>query len=132
MLKGRGIVVPCRDAEALADTLCEIARNPGGYEAMRQRSAEWASQFSLNGLREALADLLTRWWGFEIAASPDVMAPAGSVARRKENRANDSLPETDCRTNFAHRRNARSRFARDRRRRTGRRQPGQRAPPRPV
>jgi glycosyltransferase involved in cell wall biosynthesis len=77
MLKGRGVIVPRRDAEALAAVLSDIASDPARYDTMRQRSAEWARQFSLNGLRDRLAALLTRHWGVEIAAARGVTAHAG-------------------------------------------------------
>ena len=60
---GRGIVVPPRDAAALAEVIGRVARVPADYAVMRDRAAAWAQRYSLPGLRTALTDLLAAHWG---------------------------------------------------------------------
>jgi len=59
---GRGIVIPSGDVQALTDALCDIAETPQVYMKMSERAAAWAERFSLEGLREALRDLLSDRW----------------------------------------------------------------------
>jgi glycosyltransferase involved in cell wall biosynthesis len=60
--EGRGLVVPPRDVDALLDTLARIAAAPEQYVELGQRAAKWSANYSLEGLREALRDLLSQWW----------------------------------------------------------------------
>jgi glycosyltransferase involved in cell wall biosynthesis len=60
--EGRGVIVPARDSGALAEALARVAANPRGFEVMRRRAAAWASQYSIEGLRDALAGLLQTHW----------------------------------------------------------------------
>jgi len=59
---GRGLLVPPGDAAALAEALGAVAADPAASRAMAGRAASWAQQFSLDGLREALRDLLNAHW----------------------------------------------------------------------
>jgi glycosyltransferase involved in cell wall biosynthesis len=59
---GRGLTLPPGDAEELTRCLLDIARNPERYDKMRGSAAEWAQQFSLEGLREAIRKLLLASW----------------------------------------------------------------------
>lgn len=61
--EGRGIVVPPRDRDALVAALRQIGSSPDEYRAMSQRAAVWGQRHSLEDLREALGELLSRWWG---------------------------------------------------------------------
>lgn len=70
---GRGITVPPGDATALASVLRQIASAPSAYEPMRAKAATWAQQFSLEGVREALRELLERHWATKLA--PRLEAP---------------------------------------------------------
>jgi glycosyltransferase involved in cell wall biosynthesis len=63
MLDGRGVVLPTGSPEEIADGLRRVWLDPGAFAAMRARAAAWATQYSLEGLRQALADLLTERWG---------------------------------------------------------------------
>jgi glycosyltransferase involved in cell wall biosynthesis len=67
---GRGEVVPPGDAAALAEVLRRIVRNPEAYADTRGRAAAWARPYSLEGLREALRDLLTERWGVAFSRTP--------------------------------------------------------------
>ncbi len=60
--EGRGLVVPPRAVTALADSLAKIAAAPEQYLEMGQRAAAWSARYSLEGLREALRELLSRSW----------------------------------------------------------------------
>lgn len=62
MLAGRGIVVPAGDHERLADELEKIARSPEHYRSMREAAASWSQRHSLEGLGEALRELLAERW----------------------------------------------------------------------
>src|SRR5262249_54699140 len=62
MLEGRGILTERGSPEEIADALASIAANPAGYTTMSHRAAEWAHQFSLETLRDALRDLLADQW----------------------------------------------------------------------
>ena len=66
MLEDRGYTVKPGDAAALADALVAIASDPVRYQALSRNSREWARQYSLEGLREALRGLLSRSWNMEL------------------------------------------------------------------
>lgn len=59
--EGRGLVVPPRDVEALATAL-RRASDPGEAAAIRARAAPFGQRYSLEDLREALRELMARWW----------------------------------------------------------------------
>lgn len=59
--EGRGLVVPPRDAEALAAALRRAA-DPGEAAAIRARAAPFGQRYSLEDLREALRGLMEKWW----------------------------------------------------------------------
>lgn len=69
---GRGIIVPVRDTVRLTEALTRIAANPEEFEQMRRQASEWARQYSLEGLRDALEQLLLTKW----------RVPAGSLRGR--------------------------------------------------
>jgi glycosyltransferase involved in cell wall biosynthesis len=75
---GRGYVVPPRDPEALADVLNLIAGSED-LTPLRTKAAEWACRYSLEGLREAIRQLLETAW--EVRLRP--------VSRL----TNDAIPE---------------------------------------
>ena len=64
--KGRGLVVPPGDANALAGVLREIATCPEKYEETRTRASQWAQKFTIDHLRIALGELMTAHWGVPI------------------------------------------------------------------
>lgn len=60
--EGRGLTIPPGDADALATCLRQIVADPARYQAMAQRAAAWSRKYSLEGLRDALRQLLNRCW----------------------------------------------------------------------
>jgi glycosyltransferase involved in cell wall biosynthesis len=68
--EGRGIVVPPGDVEALSNALEDIIQHPAKYESMGVNAAGWARQYSLDGLREAIGQLLSEHWGVDLPAGP--------------------------------------------------------------
>ncbi|HEY6990114.1 MAG TPA: glycosyltransferase [Bryobacteraceae bacterium] len=78
LAEGRGFVVPPGNSEELARCLVEIARNPRYCDRMRRAAVEWAQQFSLEGLREAIGKLLLASW--------KQSAPAAGIVPIKEKR----------------------------------------------
>ena len=61
--QGRGIVIDPRDAATLAGTIQQIAEAPETYQSISASAAEWAQRYSLEALRDALRELLSRRWG---------------------------------------------------------------------
>lgn len=72
--EGRGLVVPPGDASALADAL-NCASNPVVRAGAGRRAAAWAQRYSLEGLREALRELLRERWGVALADAGGTGAP---------------------------------------------------------
>jgi glycosyltransferase involved in cell wall biosynthesis len=65
MLRGRGILLPTGSAEEIAMALLHLARDPACFKPLTKSAAEWATKYSLEGLRDALVDLLVARWGLE-------------------------------------------------------------------
>ena len=63
MLEGRGFAVTPRDENGLTAALLRIADSPDRLAPMRQAAAVLAQRYSLEGLRDALRDLMSEWWG---------------------------------------------------------------------
>jgi glycosyltransferase involved in cell wall biosynthesis len=80
--EGRGIAVPPGDAEALAGALRRVVQDPEGCRGLRTRAAEWAQRHTLEGLREALRELLSARWG-EPLQSGSVQIRAGAAETRQ-------------------------------------------------
>ena len=68
--EGRGLLVPPRDVEALCKALQHLAENPQESAAMALRAAAWAQRYSIDGLREALRELMAHWWGLAAVPGP--------------------------------------------------------------
>ena len=60
---GRGLLVEPGDAGALAGTLRQVVRDVTEAAQISGRAAVWARRFTLEGLGEALRDLLEERWG---------------------------------------------------------------------
>lgn len=76
LAEGRGLVIEPRDENALTQALQKIAQSGSDFLPMRARAAEWAQQYSLEGLREALRALMMKHWRVEWPA-PALEKPAG-------------------------------------------------------
>jgi glycosyltransferase involved in cell wall biosynthesis len=78
----RGLIVAPRDVEALTSSLRQIAVSPEAYESMRARAANWAQEYSLEGLRESLREMLSTRWRTPIGNLPqsDDSTPRPSAA----------------------------------------------------
>ncbi len=63
---GRGITIPPGNTMALAAALRRLVLNPEEMRLMRAKAALWAQQFSLEGLRQAICDLLNERWGVHL------------------------------------------------------------------
>jgi len=63
MLANRGVLLENGTPAEIATALQEVAGNPSRYELLMQSGSAWARQFSLEGLRDAIRDLLVREWG---------------------------------------------------------------------
>jgi glycosyltransferase involved in cell wall biosynthesis len=77
--EGRGIIIPPKNVEALVQALSHVAENQEESAGMGARSAAWAQKYSLEGLRNALRELLTRTWGVNLV--PPVSEPAAPEAK---------------------------------------------------
>lgn len=60
--ENRGLTVPAGDVAALTDALRRVADAPTRFLCMSRTAAAWAEQFSLEGLREAIRELLADRW----------------------------------------------------------------------
>ena len=67
---GRGLVCSPGDADALADHLRWLAAHPAEADEMAARATRWGRQYSLEGLRSALTELLRDAWQVDLAG-PD-------------------------------------------------------------
>jgi glycosyltransferase involved in cell wall biosynthesis len=72
---GRGIVINIDDETELAEALRRIAKDRQSFESMRHAAAAWAQAYSLEGLREALRELLVRTWELPRGFSPQQPRP---------------------------------------------------------
>lgn len=61
--KGRGLMVSPGSVTELRDALLWMAENPTEANCMRIEAAKWAQKYSLEGLREALRNLMSDRWG---------------------------------------------------------------------
>ncbi len=64
--KPRGLVIQPGDAKALAETLRQIISQPLEHFEIGKDAAAWSGNYSLEGLREALRDLLSKHWQIPI------------------------------------------------------------------
>jgi hypothetical protein len=68
MLRGRGVLMTSGSAEEIAAALVAIANDPPRYHGLMKDASLWARQYSLEGLRDALAVLLSREWNVKVGA----------------------------------------------------------------
>jgi glycosyltransferase involved in cell wall biosynthesis len=79
MLEGRGILLPRGTGAEIAEAFAAIAGAPAQYQEQMRAAAEWARQFSLEGLREALANLLAQRWRMPRTVFPLRVPPLANV-----------------------------------------------------
>jgi glycosyltransferase involved in cell wall biosynthesis len=90
MLEGRGIVLKSGTPREIADALQRIAERPEEFDVMRQQASTWARQYSLDGLREALRDVLNRHWEVSLP-SPKTRVSQKACGVYESNRCTASL-----------------------------------------
>jgi glycosyltransferase involved in cell wall biosynthesis len=78
MLRGRGRLLPAGSAAEIADALFDVTREPERHLALARQGAQWAASFSLEGLREALGELLHSQWGFVPRTAAAVVPSRGA------------------------------------------------------
>ena len=66
MLSRRGVLLERGDGSEIAAALEAVTSDPTSYDEQRQRALEWSREYSLDGLRRALAELLEREWDVEL------------------------------------------------------------------
>lgn len=76
MLHGRGLTVPVDNPTALAEALWQISHDPQQYRQLSLAAGEWAQQYSLDGLRDALGNMLAQSWQLPALrpSPPDVVS----------------------------------------------------------
>ncbi|MEO8074725.1 MAG: glycosyltransferase [Acidobacteriota bacterium] len=79
MLSGRGILLDTGSPEEIAGALRGIVAAPERYDPVMRAASGWARQFSLDGLRDAIAELLAARWKLPERAAPAVEQPAWRV-----------------------------------------------------
>lgn len=72
MLAGRGRVFHAGCADSLAAEILTVAGDEALYRRLSRESARWAQQYSIEKLRDALAELLADRWGAQPAKEPAV------------------------------------------------------------
>ena len=76
MLNGRGILLPTGQTDEFAAAIRSVVEDPNRYQAMSRDASIWSRQYSLDGLRAALADLLEQQW--QVSLSRPDRIPASS------------------------------------------------------
>ena len=62
LLRDKGYVFPVDDIRALVGCLRLAIQEPGEYQRLSRLAASWAQNYSIEGLRDALQELLSRKW----------------------------------------------------------------------
>lgn len=62
MLNNRGVLLETGTVDEIAAALQQVATQPERFEPLMRNATIWARQYSLEGLRDALAELLSREW----------------------------------------------------------------------
>lgn len=66
MLENRGVLLADGSPPEIADALSKIAADPEGFRQKSQLAADWSRRYSIDGLRDALRDLLVRQWDVKL------------------------------------------------------------------
>ncbi len=80
MLDGRGIVIEAVTPESIKDAISEALDNEERADQLRAKAAEWAAGFSLQGLRDALAELLSERWQVDIEVTSTKADEGGTTS----------------------------------------------------
>ncbi len=80
MLRDRGILLNSGTPQEIAAALQLVAQRPGDFNDMRRNASMWARQYSLEGLGEALRDLLNHRWGVLLKPSAPRRSKVVSLA----------------------------------------------------
>ena len=80
MLRERGILLNSGTPQEIAAALQQVAQRPGDFKDMRRNASMWARQYSLEGLREALRELLNHHWGVLLKPSAPCTSKVVSLA----------------------------------------------------
>lgn len=78
MLDGRGLTVPVGDPSGLACAIQCLVANPNLYHRFSRNAARWARSYSIEGVREALRQLLQERWNLPpgaLSATPSHPVP---------------------------------------------------------
>jgi glycosyltransferase involved in cell wall biosynthesis len=85
LANGRGLVVPARDVDALSAALWQVAAmSPGARQQMSAAAAAWGQRYSLENLREQLAELLANWWSLDTRHRSRSKQPAMTASKLLE------------------------------------------------
>lgn len=83
MLAGRGLLLETGSPKEIAEALLTVSKEPERCRALSEAASTWACQFSLQGLRKALADLLREQWNLNgtlsAAGDPAPIRPSREV-----------------------------------------------------
>ena len=69
MLEGRGFLLSHGDAQEISNAILKLAKDKDEYSQLSKHAATWAKQYSIDGLRTALAKLLEEQWKVMIDSS---------------------------------------------------------------
>lgn len=75
MLDGRGILLKQGTADEIAEALVRAAADPETFAPVVREAVDWARQYSLEGLRDALASLLADRWESPPPVGARALAP---------------------------------------------------------
>ncbi len=81
MLTDRGILLTHGSSDEIADAIESVARDPERYREVRNRASLWARQHSLESLRDAIADLLSRRWNTRVGPTKPMLRDASPLSR---------------------------------------------------
>ncbi len=69
MIAGRGCVLDGLSAEAIARALEDVLDHRSDYQALLPDAAQWASNYSMEGLQAAIGDVLEEHWSTGLAVA---------------------------------------------------------------
>ena len=78
MLKDRGVAMKTGTPDEIASTLQSVANGANEFQPMMRCASLWARQYSLEGLRDALAGLLAERWETPLRTEPALVSRIGA------------------------------------------------------